>query len=129
MALKIDMSKAFDRVEWTYLKVILLQMGFNEKWVYLILQCVNSVTYRVVHHKHEVGPILPSRGLRQGDPLSPFLFIICVEGISALIKHFEMKKWIHGIKICRNAPSITHMLFADDSYLYFRANEEEVLKI
>lgn len=104
-------------------------MGFNEKWVHLILQCVKSVSYRVVLHKHKICSFYPSRGVRQSDPLSPFLFIICAEGISALIRHHETQKWIHDIKICRRASSITHMLFADDNYLYCRANEKEVLKI
>lgn len=129
MALKLDMSKAFDRVEWEYLQAILLKMGFNERWVGLILKCVNTVSYRIVHHNQKIGPITPSRGLRQGDPLSPFLFIICAEGISALLRHYEAQNWIHGVRICRRGPKITHMLFADDSYFYCKATEEEVLRV
>lgn len=129
MALKLDMSKAFDRVEWGYLRVILSKMGFNEWWVHLILQCVTTVSYQITHNRRKLGPVIPSRGIRQGDPLSPYLFIICSEGLSALIKHYEAQKWIHGAKICRSAPSITHMLFADDSFIYYRANEEEILKV
>lgn len=129
MALKLDMSKAFDRIEWGYLKAILLRMGFNERWVLLIQTCITNVSYQVVHHKHEIGPIIPSCGLRQGDPLSPFLFIICTQGISALIPHYETLKWIQGVRICRKAPSITHMLFADDSYIYCQATENEAQRI
>lgn len=124
MTIKLDMSKAYDRIEWAYLKAVLIKMGYDAWWIHLILQCVCSVSYHVTHAKREVDPILPNRGIRQGDLLSPYLFILCVEGLSALLKNFEQKKWIQGIKVCRSAPGISHMLFADDSYLFCKANEE-----
>lgn len=76
-----------------------------------------------------MGPIIPSRGIRQVDPLSPYLFIICAEGLSSLIRKYENKGWIHGIKICRLVPSISHMLFADDIYVYCKASTDEAMKI
>lgn len=100
MALKLDMSKAYDRIEWKFLQDILLKMGFDRWWIHLILQCVSTVSYMIVHGEFEMGPIKPSRGLRQGDPLSPYLFIICAEGLSAMIRHYEANKWLQGIKIC-----------------------------
>jgi hypothetical protein len=72
-----------------------------------------------------IGPIIPGRGLRQGDPLSPYLFIICAEGLSALIRKAEGKGDVHGVKICRNAPIISHLLFADDCFIFFRASDSE----
>lgn len=125
MAIKLDMSKAYDRIEWTFLRVILCKMGYNERWVNLILQCVSSVSYNVSQRNGDIGPIFPSRGLRQGDPLSPYLFIVCAQGLSALIQKYEQRKWLQGIKVCKQAPSISHMLFADDSYLYCNANDAE----
>lgn len=124
MALKLDMSKAYDRVEWNYLRAIPEKMGFDAWWVHLVLQCVISVSYNVTHGDKVMGHIIPSRGIRQGDPLSPYLFIICAEGLSSLIHKYETSKWIHGIKVCRQALIIPHMLFADDSYLYCKANIE-----
>ncbi|XP_060957652.1 uncharacterized protein LOC133029176 [Cannabis sativa] len=121
MALKLDMSKAYDRVEWSYLQAVMLQMGFAERWVNLIMFCVSSVSYSVLHNGHRMGPILPSRGIRQGDPLSTYLFIICAEGFSALIKKFESQQLLQGCRVAHGAPSITHMLFADDSYLFCQA--------
>ncbi|KAL8098853.1 hypothetical protein AgCh_031539 [Apium graveolens] len=76
-----------------------------------------------------MGPIRPTRGIRQGDPLSPYLFIICAERLSALIRKYEQKQWIYGIKVCRRAPVISHMLFADDSYFYCKANTEEAWRV
>lgn len=68
--------------------------------------------------------IEPQRGLRQGDPLSPYLFLICAEGFFAMLHDAEMRRSIRGIKICREAPSISHLLFADDSLLLMEANVE-----
>lgn len=89
------------------------------------MSCVVSVSYKVIHARREVGPIIHTRDLRQGDPLSPYLLILCAEGLSALIRRNESLTRVQGVKVCRQAPSITHMFFADDSYLYCRANEEE----
>jgi hypothetical protein len=68
--------------------------------------CVETVDYSVIFNGNTVGPIIPGRGLRQGDPLSPYLFIICAEGLSALIRKAEGRGDIHGVKICKNAPII-----------------------
>lgn len=89
MAMKINISKAYDRIEWGYLQEVLLKMGFHRRWVELIMSCVVSVSYRITHARREVGPIIPTRGLCQGDPLSPYLFILCAEGLSTLIRKNE----------------------------------------
>lgn len=123
MEIKLDMSKAYDRIEWNFLRAILSKMGFSEHIIGLIIKCVTSILYNILSGSHEIGPITPSRGLRQGDPLFPYLFIICAEGLSALIRNYKQVGRIQGCKIARDAPVITHMLFVDDSYLYCKANE------
>uniref|UniRef100_A0A803NT91 Reverse transcriptase n=1 Tax=Cannabis sativa TaxID=3483 RepID=A0A803NT91_CANSA len=92
-------------------------------------ECVTSTEYLVVHENKEMGPIIPSRGIRQGDPLSPYLFILCAEGLSALLNKYERAGLIHGCKVANGAPRISHMLFADDSYLYCKATILEVTRI
>ncbi|CAM8975355.1 unnamed protein product [Rhodiola kirilowii] len=79
MFLKLDMSKAYDRIEWKFLERMMLAMGFSESWVKRIMLCVETVTYKVRMNDQISETILPSRGLRQGDPISPYLFLICSE--------------------------------------------------
>jgi hypothetical protein len=69
----------------------MVQMGFCSKWVSWIMLCVETVDYSVLVNGAYVGPIVPGRGLRQGDPLSPYLFIICVEGLSSLIREANVE--------------------------------------
>lgn len=125
VALKLYINKAYDRIDWLYLKEVMLQMGFDSQWVRWIMMCVETVDYSVIVNNEVVGPIIPCRGLRQGDPLSPYLFILCAEGLSALIRKAERCKDLHGISICTHAPIIFHLLFADDCFLFFRADEKE----
>lgn len=126
IALKIDISKAYDRVDWGYLKQMMLRMGFALRWVEWIFLCVSSVSYSVLLNQDRVDPIQLGRGLRQGDPLSPYLFILVTEGLTTLIHRVVAMGDLHGVKVCRRAPILTHLLFADDCFLFFRATNREV---
>ena len=121
-AIKLDMHKAYDRVEWPFLKEIMLKLGFREVWVNFIMECVSTVEYRIRFNAEESESFKPTRGLRQGDPLSPYLFLLCTEGLTALLTHAEENGNISGVKVCRDAPSVTNLLFADDSLILMKAN-------
>ena len=121
MAIKLDMSKAYDRVEWPYLESVMRRLGFTEKWIKLMMLCVKTVSYSILVNGEPRGLIKPSRGIRQGDPLSPFLFLLCTEGLHGLITKAVAQGYIKGYSLCRNSPTLTHLLFADDSLLFCRA--------
>ena len=101
MAIKLDMSKAYNRVEWAYLKSMMRKLGFNEKWISLIMMCVTMVSYSVLINGEPRSNIIPSRGLRQGDPISPYLFVLCTEGLSAMIRQKEVVGLIKGVAVSR----------------------------
>jgi hypothetical protein len=116
-AVKLDMHKAYDRVEWGFLRDMMLRLGFNLEWVNMIMACVTSVNYRIWFNSEETEVFTPTRGIRQGDPLSPYLFLICAEGLSSLLEYEELNGGIQGVKVCRGEPSVSHLLFADDSLI------------
>ena len=129
MALKLDMSKAYDRVEWPYMEKLMKKMGFDDIWVQLMMKCISSTTYLVLISGESHGKITPTRGLRQGDPLSPYLFLLCIEGFHGLLRKAEIEGDIRGVSICRNGPKLTHLLFADDSLIFCRSKIEECAKL
>ena len=91
----------------------------------VIMRCITTVTYSIRINGQTRGRIVPSRGLRQWDLLSPYLFLFCAEGLLALLRHAAEKQTIHGVAICRRAPRIFHLFFADDSLVFCRASLEE----
>ena len=129
MSIKLDMSKTFDRVEWNFIKEVMEKMGFAKKWVNLIMLCISSVSYSVIINGEACGNITPSRGIRQGDPLSPYLFLLCAESFSALIHKAARDNQISGMSIGRGCPIITHLFFADDSLLFCKAKDQECQKL
>lgn len=103
-AIKLDMSKAYDRVEWPFLLGMMIKLGFSQQWRELIMKCVSTVNYRIKVNGDYTETIFPQRGLRQGDPLSPYLFLICAEGLSAMLQKAERERRLVGVKVCRTAP-------------------------
>jgi len=129
MAIKLDMSKAYDWVEWSFLEGMMRKMGFHEKWISLMMMCVTTVCYSVLINGEPKGTIRPSRGIRQRDPISPYLFLLCAEGLSAMFRREENKGRIRGISVCRKAPQVSHLMFVNDCIIFCNATREEGARV
>lgn len=99
MDLKFDFDKAYDRVSWTFLSKVMHYMGFSEHWIKMVYECISTVSFQVLLNGSPSRSFCPSRGLRQGDPLSPYLFIMVLEVFSRLIEKHITDKSLAGFSI------------------------------
>ncbi|CAN1726075.1 LINE-1 retrotransposable element ORF2 protein [Linum perenne] len=129
MMMKLDMRKAYDLVDWECLDSMLAAYGFSGIWRAWIRECVQTVKFSVLFNGQGTPMFSPTRGIRQGDPLSPFLFILMTNALSFLIEKRVEDGSIHGIKIKGGCPILSHCLFADDTVIFGKATEEEASKI
>jgi len=127
--MKTYMAKAFDMVEWGFLQATLESMGFPNQLISTIMKCVSSVTFAILINGQPTKTFTFQRGLRQGDPLSPYLFLLCADVLSGLLKTAQDKKVIQGIKIAKEAPMISHLLLADENLIFCKANTIEAQAI
>ncbi|XP_071700012.1 secreted RxLR effector protein 78-like [Rutidosis leptorrhynchoides] len=98
---KVDFEKAFDSLSWEFLMEVMEFMGFGEKWRRWILTCLKSASISVLVNGSSTNEFTLDRGVRQGDPLSPFLFIIAAEGLNALAKRAVSCNMFSGVEIGR----------------------------
>ncbi|KAM1348888.1 hypothetical protein PS2_003064 [Malus domestica] len=117
MGIKLDMNKAYDRVEWDFLKVVMGHLGFQRRWIDMVMCCVKTVEFSILINERPGKAFKPFRGLQQGDPLSPYLFLIISEVLSLLIKKAVHQGYLEGIRISTSGP-----VSLQKSIVYFGAN-------
>lgn len=119
--IKIDLTKAFDSVEWIFLEQVMIELGFPSKFQKWVLACMKTVTYSIIINGEPTEPFQVAKGLRQRDSMSPFLFAIAMEywsrGLNGLKKEREFKYHPKCAKL-----GITHLSFADDLLLFARGD-------
>ncbi|OMO84846.1 reverse transcriptase [Corchorus capsularis] len=126
MILKIDLQKAYDNVSWEFLHEVLNFFGFPTQLISLIMFCVTNIDLSIIWNGKALPSFKPQQGLRQGDPLSPYLFILAMERLSHMIlERVDRKQWV-PVKSCRSGPKLSHLFFADDLMLFGPASEEQV---
>lgn len=129
MLIKLDIKKAYDKVDWHFLCKCLDAFGFNKKWINLVFECIATPRISILVNGASEGFFEISRGLKQGDPLSPFLFIIMAESLGRVINWAREKGQLVGIKITSNMEPITHQQFVDDTMLFGSSSHMEAKRI
>ena len=107
----------------------MLKLGLDEKWVQLAMETVCTTTYLVLINGKSKGFVTPTKGIKQGDPLSPYLFLFCAEGLSAMIRKAEEARNLQGILSGDGGVHLSHLLFADNSFIVCQATMEKCQRL
>ncbi|KAH1131016.1 hypothetical protein J1N35_002394 [Gossypium stocksii] len=122
MAIKIDLEKAYDRVSWEFIEASFQAAGIPGYLNNVIMSAISNATLQVLWNGVPLSKFRPARGIRQGCPLSPFLFVLCMEWLGQLIKSaISEGKW-NPIQLSRNEPTISYLFFADDLVIFSKAD-------
>lgn len=126
MAVKVDLEKAYDRLEWPFIHDTLKRVGIEERMCQLIMACITSATFSVLWNGDRTEGFKASRGIRQGDPISPYIFTLCMERLSHLVTDAIAAEDWQPISLTRHGPPISHLFFADDLILFGEASSSQV---
>ena len=121
--LKLDFEKAYDTISWESLDMVLTEMGFGIKWRKWIASCITTSRISIIFNGCPCKPFRMGRGLRQGDPLSPFLFVLVTEVLNRVLIRAAEVGLFKGLQIGSHRETLTHLQFADDTLLFCEANE------
>lgn len=127
--LKVDLAKAFDRIEWHFIISALKRQGFSDKFVTLVYSCISSTSMAVNINGSLTDYFIPQRGIRQGCPLSPYLFILAVNELAIKLQHMSSDHDIQGITLGPGCPKIHCLMFVDDLIICGQATHAEAEKI
>ena len=120
-ALKIDLEKAYEKLEWSFIRETLIRVNLPSDLIDINMSCVSMVPTSVLFNGEALDSIYPSRGIRQGDPLSPYLFILCMDFLGQLIEEKCSENLWQPVKASQNGPAFSHLLFVDDLVFFAKA--------
>ena len=126
---KLDIEKAYDKVNWTFILIVMQKMGFGEKWIRWIKWCISIASFSVLVNGTPVGFFQSSRGLRQGSPLSPYLFVIAMEVFSAFLKRAVEGGFLSSCRVKSRSEEgvlISHLLFDDDTLVFCKPTQDQL---
>lgn len=126
--IKIDLSKAYDRINWVYIRMLLTHLGFKYEFIRWIMGCISNVNFAILINGAATPFFKSFRGLRQGCPLSPLLFLLVAEGLSHLIRSAKREGAVKGLEVAVNM-FITHLLFVDDILLFTNGSLNEIKEL
>ena len=126
---KLDLEKAYDHINWDFLLIVMQKMGFGEKWAGWIRWCISTASFLVLINGSPTGFFQSTRGLRQGDPISPYLFVLGMEALSCLINRAVRGGFLTGCRLRGrggNGIQVSHLLFADVTLVFCEDSQEQI---
>jgi len=129
VCLKVDYEKAYDSVRWNFLFDMIQRLGFHNKWITWVRGCLKSSTVSVLINGSPTEEFKPSRGLRQGDPLAPFLFLLVAKGLAGLVRQASKKNMLRSVKVGRNEVKCCMLQFGDDTLFMCKDSFSNVFTI
>ena len=127
---KLDLEKAYDHINWDFLLTVLQKMGFGEKWAGWIRWCISTTSFSVLINGSPAGFFQSTRGLRQGDTISPYLFVLGMEALSCLINRAVRGGFLTGCRLRGrggNGIQVSHLLFADDTLVFCEDSQDQMV--
>lgn len=125
MSIKIDFEKAYDRLRWSFIRHALLELRIPQVMLEVIMHCICSTSLQILWNEEPTESFKPTRGIRQGDPLSPYIYVICMERLTHLIEHaVQIGAW-KPMRASRNGPQLSNLAFADDLILFGEASTDQ----
>ena len=129
MAVKIDLEKAYDKLEWSFIRGILRRYNLPDNLIKLIMSCISIVSMAFLFNGGSLDSFCLTKRIRQGDPISPYIFIFCMDFLGQLIQEkCEDKKWC-PVKASRRGPPFSHLFFVDDLVLFAKVNTDNYIAI
>lgn len=122
MAIKIDLEKAYDKLKWEFVHDTLTDIRIPSKLVEVVWHCISSPVMKILWNGESTDPFMQYIGVRQGDPLSPYIFVLCIKRLSQLISLLVDQDVWKSMKLNRNGPPLSHLCFADDLILFGEAS-------
>ena len=127
--IRIDLEKAYDRLSWSFIRDTLESIGLSSSWTRNIMKCVESSRMSITWNGDKLEWFRPASGIRQGDSISPYLFVLCMERLGHVINQAVSEgKW-KPIKLSRRGPPLSHLFCADDLILFVEASESQIVAV